>query len=726
MKVSRRTFLKSSAAVGGTLAASQLLYGPPESLMVGAAPTAPAPTEDWVPTTCWLGKQDCGILARRINGRVVKLEGDPNHPRNRGALCPKGVAQVMALYDPNRVKTPLIRTNAKGVPGQFQPVSWDEALGLVADKIKEVRAKDPTLILWQKGRSKQEAVYDNAFVKSVGATKAGHGAYCSDAGYRAAEYTIGLHGVLHPDFRSTRYLLSWGWNLTNAGGNKYCWLTWNQQFVAARDRGLKIVVIDPSLRGAGPHADAWLPIRPGTDLAFALALCNVLIAEGFLDKPYLVQHTNAPFLLQDDGTFLRVEGKEQVWDEASGGPAPFDQAGVTPALEGTYTVEGKRVKTAFQAFKEHVAPSTPQWAADICGIPAEDIQQVGRELGQNAMIGSTTVVDGMELPYRPVGIMAYHMAQQELGVQALRAMIMVMMLVGAVEAVGGLRIDSSWKVHANFDAMEKATVKDPPYDYTLKNSKFFPVNTVNPSMIAKVMLNPEQYQVNKLPEIAILHMCNPAVSFIDQPVIEAAYQKFKFVAVIDPWLSRTADLFADVVLPAATMEKYEGPLGASDMYTDATAFRVPVMDPLYQSQGDLDIYLGLCEKAGLLFGQGGFLDRLNSELGLKDPYKVSVTTKATARDVADRWARSQGLTDGIRTFETRGVWVKGPVSAKKYYGFAASPPFNGLRHRLYGEGFLRIQREMRAKGATQIFWQDYTPFPTWRPPTMLSSPSQYD
>ncbi|MFN3973968.1 MAG: molybdopterin-dependent oxidoreductase [Dehalococcoidia bacterium] len=725
MKVTRRTFLKGSAAVGGSLLLSRFLSQGLETLAAGGNSKPLPASEEWVPTTCWIGKQDCGILARKVNGLVVKLEGHPNHPRNRGTLCPKGVAQIMALYDPNRVQTPLIRTNEKGVPGRFRPATWDEALELVAAKIKEVRAKDPKLILWQKGRSKQEPIYDNAFVGALGATKVGHGSYCSDAGYRAAEYTIGLHGNAHPDFRYTRYLLAWGWNITNAGGNKLCWITWNQQFLDARERGMKVVVIDPYLRNAGPFADQWLPIKPGTDLALALALCNALIAQGTVDLDYLAKYTNAPFLVQEDGFFLRIEGKEQVWDEKTKSARPFDARDVSPALEGEFEVGGVRVKPAFQLFKEHVERYTPEWAAGVCGIPAEDIRRVARELGQNAMIGSTIVLEGVTLPYRPVSLMAYHVSQQELGFQFYRAMYMVFMLLGAVEAVGGVRIDWTWKVHGNYKSLDSVKIKDPPYDYTLKDSKFFPIISVNPGMIAKVMLNPEKYQVNKVPEVVILHMVNPLASFTDQATFMEAYKKFKFVVAIDPWLSRTADLFADVVLPASTLEKYEGPIGATDQYVAATTFRLPVTEPIFQSRGEIDIYLDLCERLGILYGKDGFLDRLNAQLGLKDPHKLDINTKPTVREIADRWAKSQGLAEGIAYFERNGVWVRGPVAPKTFYGYAQG--FKGAeRHRLYGESLLRYQREMRAKGAEEVYWRDYTPFPTWREPTMWKSPPQYD
>jgi anaerobic selenocysteine-containing dehydrogenase len=218
VKLTRRTFLKGTAAAGSLVAADRILGGPviPLSLR-GAAPAADV-VEELVPTTCWIGKQDCGILARKVNGRVVSLEGDPRHPRNNGTLCPKGIGQIGAIYDPNRVKTPLIRTNAKGESGQFREATWDEALELVAQKMNEARAKDPRLLIWQKGRSKAKDFYDDAFVKASGATKLHHGAFCSDAGYRACEYTVGLHGVLHPDFKYNRYLLAWAGTSPEAMG----------------------------------------------------------------------------------------------------------------------------------------------------------------------------------------------------------------------------------------------------------------------------------------------------------------------------------------------------------------------------------------------------------------------------------------------------------------------------------------------------------------------------
>jgi anaerobic selenocysteine-containing dehydrogenase len=730
VKLTRRRFIQGSAATGAAIAGSRFLFGGLDSIVRSPRARIPLPLiEDFIPTTCWVGKQDCGMMARRIDGRVVKFEGLVDNPRNAGTLCPKGQAQIGAIYDPNRVKTPLIRTNAKGATGEWREASWDEALALTAGKVNEVRARNPKMVLWQKGRSKAGKFYDDAFVNAIGSSKLGHGAYCSDAGYRAMEYTIGLHGVQHPDMRSTNYLLAWGWNITNAGGNKFCWLTWPQQLVAARERGMKLIHIDPRLRSAGPFADTWLPIKPGTDLALALALCQQLIELGYLDRPYLTTHTNASHLVGDDGLILRLPGEgdemvEAVWDPASGGPVPAGSI-ESPALEGAFEHDGASYRTAFEVFKAHVAGSTPEWAADITGLDAGDIRRIARDFGEHAMIGSTTVVDGIEIPYRPVAIMAYHMAQQELGFQALRAMTMVTMLVGAVGAVGGLMSDFTWKIYKNYEPFGNLQVNDPPYDFTLKNSKYFPINTGFPGMVAKVMADPGRYGVEEIPEVAILHMVNPLGSFPDRKRIMEGYDRFKFVAVISPWLSETADYYADVVLPAATIEKYEGPLSASDGYVDATTLRIPPMDPLFESKGEIDIYLDLTEAIGTLYGEGGYLDEINHGLGLEGEFALPLDAKPTVREIFDLWARSQGL-EGVSYFEQNGVQVKGPLAADKRYGYAVDPPFGGARHRLYGESLLVAQRAMRDKGAEEIYWQDYTALPTWRQLTFDKSPPEYD
>jgi anaerobic selenocysteine-containing dehydrogenase len=150
------------------------------------------------------------------------------------------------------------------------------------------------------------------------------------------------------------------------------------------------------------------------------------------------------------------------------------------------------------------------------------------------------------------------------------------------------------------------------------------------------------------------------------------------------------------------------------------------MDPLYESRGEIDIYLDLCDRIGVLEGDGGYISEINDELGLTETeYALPTDVRPEVRDIFDRWAKAEGLS-GIDYFEENGIWIKGPVSATKKYGYVTDPPFGGAVHRLYGESLLKAQSQMRAKGADEIYWQDYTPLPTWRTPTMLSSPDEYD
>lgn len=729
MKLTRREVL---ALIGTTATVSALGYAfseiQPLYNIFSMARKNPenAIRERWAGTACWIGKQDCGMFARVVDSRVVKLEGDPNNPRNRGTLCPKGVTQLIALYSPYRVKAPLKRVNEKGRPGEFAEISWNEALDIVSEKLREVMKKNPKLIIWQYGRSKQEAVYNNAFVKTLGITSIGHGAYCSDAGYRACEYTVGQHGVLHPDFRYCNYLIAWAWNIVNAGGNMLCWITWPRELVTARERGMKVVLLDPRRESGGPHVDEWVPIKPGTDLAFWLAVANVLVRKGFVDWEFLKKYTNAPFLVKEDGYFFRMDGKEHVWDLNEDKAKPYNDPTVDAALQGEFTIDGTKVKPAFQVFKEHIAKYTPEWASGITGIDAVTIERIATELGENAMIGSKIVVDGVEVPYRPVAVHAYHVSQQELGFQAVRACLIVFMLLGAIMAAGGVHTALLTKpeIHENFEKWEKIKVT---YETDFKLGKYFPILSPNPSMIAKVMLNPEKYGVKELPEVWIVHMANPLLSFLDQQTLIEAYKRLRFVVKITPWLDETADYLADIVLPTTTLDKTEGPLHTNTMYEDAYAARVAPVEPFFQAKDEPDIYAAICDKLGLL---DKFIDNVMKALKIKEEYREELLAGYRAgklsRAIIDAWAKSEGIPGGIKHFEEKGTWYVGKIPAKIRYAAAWDPPFLGIRMRLYGEGLKRIQDNMKKLDIGEIYWRDYTPLPEWREPTMERSPPDYN
>lgn len=731
VKVNRRNFVKTAGAV--SVGAASVKFLGADSLFVQTlTPVLPKVSgqgsfnEKIVPTTCWIGKQECGMNARVINDRIVKLDGHPSHPRNNGRLCPKGSAQLHAVYDPYRVKAPLKRTNAKGQTGEWQEISWDEANTTVGTKIVEARARGNGALVWQKGRSKAKKFYDTAFVKTTGATKLHHGAYCSDAAYRAAEITVGGHGGIHPDFHHTKFLLSYGWSMTTSGGNKMCWLTWPQQFMDARERGMKVATLDPFRSSMGNHTDSWMPIKPGSDLAFFLALAHQLVANRTIDVPYLKAHTNSGFLVKSDGKYLRANDKEQVWDAKKGMAVDHDADGADPAIEGSYTVGGVNVKPAFQVFKDHVSTTTPEWAEGITGISAATIRKLASDLDANAHIGETITIDGVELPYRPVAFMAYHVSQQELGFQAFRMAILCFTIMGSYEAVGGFRADTGRSVYKNFKNLNEISIGDGPYDIILNKSKFYPINSNNTSIIAHAMQNPSKYNIGQKPDTLIVHHANPVLSFLSQPDIKKNLDSYKFVAVIDPYLTETADYWADIVLPCATIEKYEGLMSTTDQYISTKTMRVPPIPPLFNSKNDIDIYTDICEKAGLLTGEGGWNDQVNKAHGLDDEFKLDLNKKYTAKEMLHQICLDGGYEGGLAYFEKPENIKKKAYPPNELYAPAWSPPYGGIKHRIYIEKLQEYAETMAAKGVDKIYWQDYTALPVWRTPTFWTSPSEYD
>lgn len=724
--ISRRKFLQSTAATAGVLALGDVIAGHPGSALFQPAEAAPAAKEEkWIPTSCWVGKHGCVMQAHVVDGKVVEFKGDPKDVRNQGRLCLKGHAQLATMYDPYRLKTPLIRTNGKGVHGEWKEASWDEALTLVANKIQEARNRDKRLFVTRAAGFKRSMPGRTAFNQACGSVTYGD-ISCGQPHWLGNVYTVGLQSGYHADLKHTKYLLAWGSNLTDGGPNGNCWIQWAQQVTEARERGMKVITIDPRLEGGGPHSDEWLPIKPGADLALLLAMMNVLIANGYVDKPYLLNYTNSPFLVQADGKFLRVDGKEQVWDAASNAAKPFDTKGLTPALEGSFTVGGAAVKTSFQLLTEHVAQYSPESVAAACGVPAEQIRRIALELGKNACIGQTITIDGVQLPYRPVAMMGYHgIAGQEHAFQCGRAGCLLFMLLGAIQAVGGVRIGFGLAVAPNFTALDKAQIKDPPYNINLTNSKYFAINHPCSAFASHVLLNPQKYEVGLIPEVMLCFYGNYLLSSPPTDVMIEALKKMKFIADIDSHLTEEADLLADVVLPCSVLEKLDGPVDVNNMYETGWMLRLPVTDPLYKSRPDLDIYIDLAEKMGILYGKDGFIDKIHGELTITDANKLDINTKPTTRQVFDAWAKSRGVAEGVAYFEKNSAKTA-PIPVKQLYAPAWDPPYGGIRHRVWGESLLGYRETMKSKGAAEVYYRDYTALPTWRPNTMDSSPAEYD
>ncbi|MBW1775077.1 MAG: molybdopterin-dependent oxidoreductase, partial [Deltaproteobacteria bacterium] len=360
--------------------------------------------DQWLKGWCAMCLQnDCGILVRVRDGVVVEIKGDPECPSNKGKLCGRGaLACIPGFYSPFRIRKPLKRTNPnKGLdedPGWVE-IGWDEALDLVGSRLRGIRKEDPRKLVFMEGwgtapgRFGREVwlmqpdghnKYGSPFSLASGTPNCvgSHGPMC------AIHYSSNLvHGVYPEqiaDLQYCKYLVAPGRtvgpNSAATGATK--------RFLDAIDRGMKLVVIDPRCSVEASKAYRWIPIRPGTELAFALSMVHVILYElKEFDEWFVKNRTNGPYLIAEDGLYYRDPdtSKPMMWDAVANKAKLFcDEDIADPSLEGEFVVNGQKVRPAFFIIKEEMRPYTPEWAEKISTVPAEIIRTVSREFVENA------------------------------------------------------------------------------------------------------------------------------------------------------------------------------------------------------------------------------------------------------------------------------------------------------------------------------------------------------
>ena len=321
---------------------------------VPAPPVTPG--EDiWIPTVCDMCYNACTVRARRRDGVVTKVEGIPEAGPNYGKVCAKGNAAPMSLYDPNRILYPLRRTNPEkgfGVDPKWERISWDEALNIICEKLKEVREEDPRA-LYATSFDGHSQPFFHAFMSGFGSphTAAGAASFFCGNGVHPVSYAVTGSNDVHPDLGRCNYMIQFGTYFgfvaqINAMGIA-------QTMSDARGRGMKMVVVDPMLSYPASQAEEWVPILPGTDAALALGMMYVLIHElGIYDAEYLKSYTNLIYLIGPDGRYVRDEKNQKplVWDEQTLAARPYNEPdSLACALEGEYEVGGNGLDRVFRS-----------------------------------------------------------------------------------------------------------------------------------------------------------------------------------------------------------------------------------------------------------------------------------------------------------------------------------------------------------------------------------------
>ncbi|GAA6209978.1 molybdopterin oxidoreductase family protein [Cognatishimia sp. WU-CL00825] len=415
--------------------------------------TSPKVSDEIRKTTCYMCACRCGINVHMKDGpdgkkQVAYIEGNRDHPVNKGVLCAKGSAGIMQVNAPSRLQSPMKRVGPRG-SGEFEPISWDEALDMAVGLLKPLREKNPEKLAFFTGRDQSQS-FTGMWAQSFGTPNfAAHGGFCSVNMAAGGIYTMGgaFWEFGQPDWDHTKLFMLFGVaedhdsNPIKMGIGKI------------KARGAKVIGVNPVRSGYNAVADEWVGITPGTDGLFILSLVHELMKAGKIDAHYLAQYTNAPVLLDEDtGLFLRdANDKPLVIDSVTGKPAAFDQKGVRPSLGATYETGGKTHRTVMAMMAEKYLDEqyAPENVAERTGITAKKIKTIAAELARVAfeeefeLDQEWTDFRGethTKMVGRPVSMHAMRgISAHSNGFQTCRALHILQIVLGTVEVPGGFR-----------------------------------------------------------------------------------------------------------------------------------------------------------------------------------------------------------------------------------------------------------------------------------------------
>ncbi len=626
------------------------------------------------------------------------------HP-GAGKVCVKAYGLIEKTYNPNRLRQPMKRTNPnKGKehdPG-FVPVSWDEALDMIAAKLNDIRARG---LRDDNGYPRVAASFGGggtptyymgtfpAFLAAWGPIDfsfgSGQGVKCYHSEHLYGEFWHRAFTVC-PDTPNCDYVLSFGANTEASGGVAGVW-----RHAESRARGMKRVQIEPHLSITGACSAEWIPIKPKTDPAFLFAIIHVLLHEkprDALDLTFLRDHTGAPYLVGPNGYFMRdaESRKPLIWDQKRQTAVPFDTADTDPALEGTFAVSGIEVgaddeiwrhdagtaETSFSKLVAHVAPNTPEWAEEICDIERGTLRRIAGDYLEHAQVGATVDVDGETLPFRPVAIsLGKTVTNGWGGYECCWARTLLACLIGGLEVPGGTlgttvrlnRPASSRQASVNAgpdgfmaypmnptdrDQWQARPNVRNAHDRLVPLSAHSPWSTaLGPTHLAWMFAKetPENWPPVTLPEIWFVYRTNPAISFWDTPEVVRRVAEFPFVVAF-AYTADETNYMADLLLPERTdLESDQliriGNTKFVEQFWDHEGFalRQAVVEPAGDTRDFTDIATELARRTGLLEKYNKAINRGAAGVPLSgEGYDVSldVAEAPTAPEIWDAVCRA--------------------------------------------------------------------------------------
>ena len=718
------------------------------------------------------------LTVKTLDG--VATEVEPNfgaacvHPGG-GKVCVKAYGLVQKLYNPNRVRTPMKRTNpAKGRnqdPG-FVPISWEEALETISRKLCAIRTAG---LLDASGYPKVAASFGGggtpqaymgtfpAFLAAWGPMDmgfgSGQGVKCYHSEHLYGEFWHRAFTV-SADTPLCNYNISCGANIEASGGVAGVWRHAN-----ARERGMKRVQVEPHLSVTGACSAEWVPIKPKTDPAFLFALIHVMLHDApreRLDVDFLMQRTNSPYLIGANGYYLR--------DPANRAPllagaleARERREAIEIGPDGDVLAQGLlEGETSFSKLVAHVQPYSPEWAQTICDVPAATIRRIANEYLQHAQVGATTMIDGKSMPFRPVAVtLGKTVTNGWGGFECCWARTVLATLVGALETPGGTL---GTTVRLNRPLSERLKSVKPGPDGFMA----FPLNptdrehwspnpnirnayrtmvplaadgpwsqALGPTHFSWMFLDETPHGLPRvtLPEVWFVYRTNPAVSFWDTDKLGERMARFPFVVGFAYTRDET-NHYADILLPDATdLESLQLIRIGGSKYIEqfwehqGFALRQPVVEPQGEARDFTDIASEFALRTGLTEKYIASINRGAAGVPLKtDRWDFTLDpSHAHSRDrIWDAVCRaaSAELTEGA---EAQGLeWWKAnglrtrPFPRSDWY-LLPTLAAQGLRFELpYQERLARVGKELgRRLHEHDMHWWDaqlseYQALPAWK------------
>lgn len=293
VKLTRRSFLKLGAATTGVIAASggfSALANADELKKGGKDYNKKTKKErKAIPSTCHQCVSTCGIIGYVEGERLVKIEGNPEHPNNRGTICAKGQAGVNQVYDPDRILYPMKRVGKRG-EGKWKRINWEEAYAEITKKMKAIRESGhPEEFVFHYGRNRTNGFTDR-FCNAFGTPSVfNHTAICEASKQVAQDFMWGKTIDIN-DVANTKYMLNFGCNVYEAHTVHSSFI---QRVIEGRvNNGAKLVTFDVRMSNTAGRSDEWLALKPGTDGLVALAMANVIMQEKLYDEKFINEWTN--------------------------------------------------------------------------------------------------------------------------------------------------------------------------------------------------------------------------------------------------------------------------------------------------------------------------------------------------------------------------------------------------------------------------------------------------